>query len=174
MAKCSICHNDSELAKANLSRKTGDRLYRTWCLLCEKTRKDLWRAANIEKHNARSRKWTLENPKKKKQSSKKYSELNPEMVKEYHRVWKLQNKSKVNLSTALRRHRIRQATPKSPTEFDRLFFHEIYDLAQRRNLEVDHMIPLDHPKVCGLHTPSNLQLLTKHDNCVKSNRWLNT
>lgn len=39
------------------------------------------------------------------------------------------------------------------------------------NHEVDHIIPLTHPLVCGLHCPDNLQVLTEHDNCVKSNTF---
>jgi hypothetical protein len=98
----------------------------------------------------------------------KYKEANPDSGKAARASWKANNKRRINLYTALRRKRIREASPKSLTEFDHLFIAEIYDLAQRRGLEVDHIIPLKHPLVCGLHVPENLQLLTKHENCVKA------
>jgi hypothetical protein len=35
--------------------------------------------------------------------------------------------------------------------------------------EVDHIIPSNHPLVCGLHVENNLQILTEADNMSKSN-----
>lgn len=37
--------------------------------------------------------------------------------------------------------------------------------------QIDHIIPLKHPDVCGLHCVSNLQYLTPEENAVKSNKW---
>ena len=35
--------------------------------------------------------------------------------------------------------------------------------------EVDHIIPSNHPMVCGLHVENNLQILTKSENRKKCN-----
>lgn len=54
---------------------------------------------------------------------------------------------------------------------------KVYDQAQQKSLEtgiphnVDHIVPLNHPRVCGLHIALNLQVLTEAENGAKSNYW---
>lgn len=38
--------------------------------------------------------------------------------------------------------------------------------------QVDHIIPLRHPLVCGLHVEHNLQIITAADNRTKSNTFI--
>lgn len=38
------------------------------------------------------------------------------------------------------------------------------------DLEVDHIIPLNHPEVCGLHFPGNFKLISSDANRKKSNK----
>lgn len=53
----------------------------------------------------------------------------------------------------------------------------LYLDAQRLTLEtgvqyvVDHIVPLKHPFVCGLHAYANLQILTDEENKAKGNSF---
>lgn len=66
------------------------------------------------------------------------------------------------------------ATPKwVDVEALRAIYHE----AQRRrrageDASVDHIVPLRHPSVCGLHVPWNLAIIPKKDNSKKTNKFL--
>jgi hypothetical protein len=40
-----------------------------------------------------------------------------------------------------------------------------------RTYQVDHIVPVDHPLVCGLTVPWNLRIITAHENNKRSNRW---
>lgn len=36
---------------------------------------------------------------------------------------------------------------------------------------VDHIVPINHPLVCGLHCPENLRIVPLAENIRKSNNW---
>ncbi len=81
--------------------------------------------------------------------------------------WKT-NPGKRAAYRAGRRAAEKQATP-SWVDYTALL--SIYEQAARAGKHVDHIIPLQHPDVCGLHVPWNLQLLTPTENMSKGNKF---
>lgn len=47
----------------------------------------------------------------------------------------------------------------------------IYRRARKLNQTVDHIVPLRHPLVCGLHTHENLRVVPLSLNLKLGNRW---
>lgn len=117
------------------------------------------------------RKWTLENKEKFDAAHKKWLENNPEKRKAASKKYRLNNVAYYTQYSSLRTRRQMNAKIKSLSEFDELYLVEFYDLARRRGLEVDHIIPLQSKRICGLHVPWNLQMLTRSENAKKNNKF---
>lgn len=76
-----------------------------------------------------------------------------------------------------RRQYVRQmilATPSWACQKEMELIRMIRDEITRRTgvpHVMDHIIPLNHPLICGLNVPWNLQVLTRKQNSAKSNHW---
>lgn len=85
------------------------------------------------------------------------------------------NKDKVKVQRSVRRYGLRaqakiikyfrkelDALVQSVPEFNR---------ADTTSLVIDHIIPLKHPNICGLHCPANLRVISASENSSKQNKW---
>lgn len=110
---------------------------------------------------------------------KRFDEEIAEFYKARSRYWwnALTNEERCALQAARNAAKI-SATPKWLTEHHHLELTAFYIESRRRTAEtgiphqVDHIIPLRSSKVCGLHVPWNLQILTAEQNQKKSNSVL--
>ena len=99
---------------------------------------------------------------------------NPVVHTGYDKTWRDANPHKVAAKSARRRAAKYKAKPAWANAF---FIEEIYDLAQRRTKllgvphVVDHIVPLNSPLVCGLHTERNLRVISAAHNLAKSNKY---
>lgn len=82
---------------------------------------------------------------------------------------------KYNFHTANRRAMHKKATPSWVTKDHKIEILYFYKEAKQKTAslniihEVDHIIPIRSKKVCGLHVPWNLQVITRDQNRSKSN-----
>lgn len=90
------------------------------------------------------------------------------------RRWARNNRAKVNADEAARKAEKRRATP---AWADHVAITAVYAEAERLTREtgiehdVDHIVPLRSPIVCGLHVHWNLRAIPTSENCEKGNRW---
>lgn len=109
---------------------------------------------------------------KAKIQSQKWRELNPnkESIKEAKYKYKKSAKGRANNSKHLmaRRTGIKQSTP---LWGDIQAIGDVYMEAAYMQMQVDHIVPLRNPLVCGLHVWDNLQIMNSLKNNQKGNRF---
>jgi 5-methylcytosine-specific restriction endonuclease McrA len=105
---------------------------------------------------------TIKQKKKVAKGKRLYKDLTPEeKAKHVNRV-------------RLRQEKIKQATP-GWANLDVILAYYIVcqNMTKLEGIkyEVDHIIPIQHPLVCGLHVENNLQIITEEENISKSNKF---
>ena len=142
--QCVTCHSvwSSEYAKSNKA-KINDRARINWATNeRRKTRQRFWQQANREKCRKASSNWAKN------------------------------NSAKTAALVGKRRAVKRKACP---AWVNKKKLQEIYEKAKQMSkltgvqYHVDHIVPLQHELVCGLHVPWNLQILTAEENIAKAN-----
>lgn len=151
MKKCSKCkeHKSLDNFKRNRCRKDG---YNGQCKACvkqyAKDNPDIIKAQHQRYHE-------------------KYKETQNARAKEYAKRHYQENKTYYITKDAKRRATELQAIP---CWFESELVASIYTKATELGFEVDHIVPLNNPLVCGLHCWNNLQLLSPELNRSKGNR----
>ena len=123
------------------------------CKVCDRKATKKWRDANKEAHTRMCTAWKQRNPDYAKQHAAKYNIL---------------NRAK---RTANERNRVAIKNFATPKWFDKEEVLHIYELARERDLEVDHIVPLNSKIVCGLHVQDNLRCIPRELNRHKGNRY---
>lgn len=135
----------------------AERLVSTYvCLECAKIQNRIWAIANRRKVALTKHQWWR---------------ANKEKVALGSRQWRRAHRGVMNAENARRRAQKLKATPSWLTEAQWRAIRKVYELAAQKGLTVDHVIPLQNERVCGLHVPWNLQLLSKEQNSKKGNTF---
>jgi hypothetical protein len=129
---------------------------------------------NIDTIKQKQKEYYQENREDKIQKQKEYYQENKESRNEYRYKHYLENKSVYLSYSAKRRAAVLQAIPKWVNLNEIKAIYEEADRLQKLDgipRHVDHIIPLQHELVCGLHVENNLQILTAEENQRKSNKF---
>lgn len=186
-AQCKLTKNILEFAK---ERSSADG-HRNQCKVCVlenkreyvKNNRELVKAqkkAEYEKHRDRyieyGRRYHQENRDEISRKSKIHYYANQERILAYNREYCRLNSEKRSRAASERNLRLKQEQPKWVSNYkDEII--EIYKERQRldettsEKHHVDHIIPLTHPDVSGLHVFWNMQILTQNENCSKKNKF---
>ena len=162
MKKCGKCQKNKEFDYfyKNVFQKDG---FCGYCKICHNEAKKTY----ADKHRQYGRNYYAKN--KEKVLAKIAPKLNTQehklKRKIYIREYQIKNKKLMAFKTAKRRAVKKRATILG---FDKEI-KQIY-LNCPDGYHVDHIIPLVHSKVCGLHVPWNLQHLPAEENLRKSNK----
>lgn len=106
--------------------------------------------------------------------SKRWHAENRERSRQIKRAWKERNPEYLRADRARRRC---LEAKSCPAWADRVALRQPYEEARAlflltgQKYHVDHIIPIRHKLVCGLHVPWNLQVLPAKENMQKTNSW---
>jgi hypothetical protein len=145
--KCGITKPLSDFYKRS-DRPSGKH---SRCAECFRAEHKTWRIANKKRRAADMAAWRLKNPGR---------------SAVFHKKWQANNLDKCRANNA-RRHAAKLRAVPAWAELDKIA--TVYAKAKQYGFTVDHVVPLQHPLVCGLHVWHNLQLLDESENAKKKN-----
>ena len=122
-----------------------------------------------------ARQYYQENKDDLKLMHKEYDNMHPEVRKAAIQKWRLQNPGYINSIIAKRRAARKKATPTwANLQKIRQFYIYAKQLTEQTGIlhVVDHIVPLQHDLVCGLHVEFNLQVIPATENSRKSNKFI--
>ena len=176
-SQCRTC-----MVKLNAVYKAGD-------IDKEKARQKAYRSANQEKTLAKSAAWYKNNTERAKAYSAAYRLSDPDRAKKRQAAYRSSNSVTVKAVVAkyyatnkdkyIAKNALREATKLKATPIwadlsaiNRLYKDARY-LTEKTGIQhhVDHVVPLRHPKVQGLHCEANLAIISGKENLSKGNRY---
>jgi hypothetical protein len=173
MKICTKCKQEKDFIcfTKRINRPSG---YVSQCKNC----KNLYRIQNKEKLVVKSKIYRETNKEKENARCRDYNKKNKSRLAIYQKDYQQRNKAKICAISSKRRAAKLNATPKWLTKEQLQEIEDFYIIAAAFKLytgqeyQVDHISPLQSDKVCGLHVPWNLQILTAKENISKSNKLI--
>jgi hypothetical protein len=166
---CSVCRTAKPLSAFHVRRASPDGVSFT-CTICANTRSAAW----LKAHPTANVDWYQKNKTYKRQHFAKWRQANLEHHRAGYRRWANANADRVRALSAHRNATKMKATPSWANQSAiSAIYREAIRLTRNTGVthEVDHIIPLRSPLVCGLHCEANLQILTSTENRRKGNKF---
>lgn len=180
MKECRRCHAEKPFSEFYVCAGNNSG-YQSRCILCCKLSASEWNKANRARINARRPKkgravrFTREQKlAKKREMERRRYENHGSVIRARIKKWKQSNPHVVGEINA-RRKAVRKSS--TPAWADTFALREAYELRRMREAitggewHVDHIVPLQHPLVCGLHNEFNVKVIPASVNCSKQNRY---
>ena len=148
--------------------------YREKNLEAVQTRSKDWHFKNRERSIETTRAWQKANRQAHAERAAAYREANSAKLSAEFKRWAADNKHATRANRAKRRAALKKAIPPwSDKEAIKVIYAEAARLSAETGIEhhVDHIVPLQHSDVCGLHVQFNLRVIPKRDNQKKYNKW---
>lgn len=186
-SRCKDCGNAAR--KMSRAAETPDDKARALALAIQ------WKRDNRERNLAKKRAWEAANPDRVRvyslRSQRKYYWKNPALSIQRTLACRAKNLEahkaynaryvKENAATCRARYKAYMARKQRamPAWADDFLIQQFYDCCTERNKlltggvkwHVDHMVPLNSPRVCGLHVQDNLAVIPQRVNLSKANRF---
>lgn len=171
MKTCSACGREKALAlfysDSNPRNKTGRQ---SRCVECCKAQARAQYHADPARFKAMRKAWGKKNPNRERSYTKGKREKRLEHYKAMDAAKVRRFRARhpgVGLKDKAERRAVMQ---RAPIWADKPAISVVYRKARELGMAVDHIVPLKHPLVCGLHVWANLQLLDRTLNSSKGNR----
>lgn len=168
---CGGCKTEKSLADyyRNCSMRDG---VQPWCKPCHLASCARGRKANPENRKLVQKKYRANNGEVCKLSDAKWKAKDPErtmrLAAERAARWRKTHPETAQQVSILHQAKRRSAKRVMPFA-DEKRMRIVYKKAKAFGMHVDHIVPLNHPLVCGLHVWHNLQLLEGQLNRTKNN-----
>lgn len=173
MKVCRRCLTEKPASEFRRDDRYADGLG-SWCRECHRVRNSEWARENRERLSRKAADYRANNRDQARTANRKFKRTHAVEIKAATREWVLNNRDRRRATDAARKAAKLRATP---PWVDRKAISRVYRLAilaERLTgirMHVDHIVPLQHPLVCGLHVPANLQILPGNYNEAKRNHW---
>ena len=175
MKTCSKCKVSKSLSEFGKDKKMKDGV-RYCCKQCNNTASAQWAKNYPERKKAARIRYVTTNPEANAASKATYRKNNKTKIAKNNAQYRKQKPEKNTFYGATYRAKKTQATPCWLTPEQRAEIQDFYKMAKELETvfpwkqHVDHIVPIKHNKVCGLHVPWNLQILSATANLAKGNR----
>lgn len=161
---------DWRRANPDKAKAISDRHYKKHADKIRANARDAYHKTGGEAQRA----YVAKNREKRKQTCDNWRRNNPEKILAQKRAYYRNNPAKGRAQTN-KRDALKQRAMPSWVRAEE--FEPIYKVAAELQAatgikhDVDHIVPLTHGEVCGLHVPWNLQVMTASANRAKHNRF---